>query len=222
MKTEALISPLKVSTRGGGLRQWGYSPRYLWRGTQRSGSSRGDRSSQILSGVCPSWKRLLSPHWVRMSTQSDLRRCEGRGSEVSVSPPTRLLRVLTCYYKQKLPYLQITLPLDLWQGLICREHATAFHMSGRHFLMSSTGMFMKGILMVPLDHSLMSFKAPWSDWTLQLRNSSVGLWAEAGDPQRTRLMGSGPAGICVLPHDKRHRHPDARMLGKDSRPREHL
>lgn len=78
------------------------------------------------------------------------------------------------------PYLQMTLPLDLmWQGLICREHATAFHMSGRHFRMSSTGMFMKGILMVPLDHSLMSFMAPWSDWTLQLRNSSVGLWAEA-------------------------------------------
>lgn len=73
----------------------------------------------------------------------------------------------------------MTLPLNLlWQGLICREHATAFHLSGRHFLMSSTGMFMNGILIVPLDHSLMSFMAPWSDWTLQLRNSSVGLRVE--------------------------------------------
>lgn len=81
------------------------------------------------------------------------------------------------------PYLHITLPLELWQGLTCREHATAFHMSGRQVLMSSTGTFMKGILMVPLDHSFMSFRAPWSDCTLQLRNSSVGLWAEAGAPR---------------------------------------
>lgn len=151
--------------------------------------------------------------------------------------------ITACYYKQKLPYLHMTLPLDLWQGLICREHATAFHMSGRHFLMSSTGMFMKGILMVPLDHSLMSFKAPWSDWTLQLRNSSVGLWAEAGVPQWTQLMcpsrdvcvpppaasglqlitGSLERSTCGSPHDKLHRPPDARMLRKDLKPkREHL
>lgn len=101
----------------------------------------------------------------------------------------------------------MTLPLDLWQGLICREHATAFHMSGRHLRMSSTGMFMKGILMVPLDHSLMSFKAPWSDWTLQLRNSSVGLWAEAGAPQLLRLCASpgstwAPAPPCFFREER--------------------
>lgn len=32
----------------------------------------GDSMSQSLSGVTPSWKRFLSPHWVKMSTQSDL------------------------------------------------------------------------------------------------------------------------------------------------------
>lgn len=87
--------------------------------------------------------------------------------------------VVSCHLQDGSTYLHMTLPLDLlWQGLICREQATAFHISGRHFLMSSTGMCMKGILIVPLDHSLMSFMAPWSDWTLQLRNSSVGLWTE--------------------------------------------
>lgn len=86
-------------------------------------------------------------------------------------------------------YSHMMLPLDfLWQGLICREQATAFHISGRHFLMSSTGMFMKGILMVPLDHSLMSFMAPWSDWTLQLLNSSVGLHTDRSYSGETHLF----------------------------------
>lgn len=73
-------------------------------------------------------------------------------------------------------YLQIMLPRDLlWQGLICSEHAMAFHISGRHFLISRTGMLMKGIFMLPFSHSFMSFMAPWSDWALQLLKSSVGL-----------------------------------------------
>lgn len=49
-----------------------YTLRYLRSGMQRSGSSMGDSISQSLSGVMPSWKRFLSPHWVKMSTQSDL------------------------------------------------------------------------------------------------------------------------------------------------------
>lgn len=50
-----------------------HSLRYVRSGMQRSGSSMGDSMSQSLSGVMPSWKRFLSPHWVKMSTQSDLR-----------------------------------------------------------------------------------------------------------------------------------------------------
>lgn len=73
-------------------------------------------------------------------------------------------------------YLQIILPRDfLWQGLICSEQATAFHISGWHFLMSRTGMLINGIFMLPFSHSFMSFMAPWSDWALQLLKSSVGL-----------------------------------------------
>lgn len=49
-----------------------HSLRYLRSGMQRSGSSIGDSISQSLSGVMPSWNRFLSPHWVKMSTQSDL------------------------------------------------------------------------------------------------------------------------------------------------------
>jgi hypothetical protein len=61
-------------------------------------------------------------------------------------------------------YLQIILPRDLlWHGLICREQATAFHISGWQVLMSRTGMLMKGILMLPFSHSFMSLMAPWSD-----------------------------------------------------------
>lgn len=61
-------------------------------------------------------------------------------------------------------YLQIMLPLDLlWQGLICSEQAIAFHISGWHFLISRTGIFINGILMLPFSHSFMSFMAPWSD-----------------------------------------------------------
>lgn len=49
------------------------SLRYLCRGMHLSGSSVGDRRSQIRSGVWPSGKREKSPQWVRMSTQSDLK-----------------------------------------------------------------------------------------------------------------------------------------------------
>lgn len=51
-----------------------HSLRYLCSGMQRSGSSVGDSRSQMRSGVCPSWKRFRSPHWLRISTQSDLHR----------------------------------------------------------------------------------------------------------------------------------------------------
>jgi hypothetical protein len=44
--------------------------------------------------------------------------------------------------------------------------------------MSRTGMLMKGILMLPFSHSFMSLMAPWSDWAVQLLNSSVGLKKE--------------------------------------------
>lgn len=50
---------------------------------------------------------------------------------------------------------------------------------------------MKGILIVPLDHSLMSFMAPWSDWMLQLRNSSVGLWTDTETQQEVNELFSG-------------------------------
>lgn len=64
----------------------GDSLRYLCRGMQRSGSSVGDSRSQMLSGVCPSWNLEWSPHWVRMSTQSDLGRKRGEGQS---QPPER-------------------------------------------------------------------------------------------------------------------------------------
>lgn len=61
-------------------------------------------------------------------------------------------------------YLQMMLPRDLpWQGLICREQATAFHISGWQVVTSRTGMLMKGIFMLPFSHSFMSLMAPWSD-----------------------------------------------------------
>lgn len=73
-------------------------------------------------------------------------------------------------------YLQIILPLDLlWQGLICSEQAIAFHISGWHLLISRTGIFINGILILPFSQSFMSFMAPWSDCELQLLKSSVGL-----------------------------------------------
>lgn len=82
-------------------------------------------------------------------------------------------------FMMKETYLQIILPRDLlWQGLICREQAIAFHISGWHFLMSRTGMLINGIFMLPFSHSFMSFMAPWSDWALQLLKSSVGLKRE--------------------------------------------
>lgn len=120
-----------------------------------------------------------------MSTQSDLRR--DRRSEGHVRPAGDAQQ----------PYLQMTLPLDVMlQGLICSEHATAFHVSGRHRRMSRTGTFMDGILMVPLDHSLKSLMAPWSDCMLQLRNSSVGLWGGDGGVLRLGHM-TGPRWGCL-------------------------
>lgn len=84
-------------------------------------------------------------------------------------------------FMMKETYLQIILPRDLlWQGLICREQAIAFHISGWHFLMSRTGMLINGIFMLPFSHSFMSFMAPWSDWALQLLKSSVGLKRKKG------------------------------------------
>ncbi|KAG7218529.1 hypothetical protein INR49_006595 [Caranx melampygus] len=111
--------------------------------------------------------------------------------------------------------------VDTVDGLICREQATAFHMSGRHFLMSSTGMFMNGILMVPLDHSLMSFMAPWSDWTLQLRNSSVGLRtrgrspesAETGTKENNETRLSAETGTSLLQTQEGQDHRWVRTTG---------
>lgn len=83
---------------------------------------------------------------------------------------------LNCFFFFHGTYLQIILPLDLlWQGLICSEQAIAFHISGWHLLISRTGIFINGILILPFSQSFMSFMAPWSDCELQLLKSSVGL-----------------------------------------------
>lgn len=49
-----------------------YLLRYVSKGMQFSRSSVGDRSSQILSAVWSSGNLFWSPHFLRISTQSDL------------------------------------------------------------------------------------------------------------------------------------------------------
>lgn len=49
-----------------------YLLRYVSKGIQFSRSSVGDRSSQILSAVWSSGNLFWSPHFLRISTQSDL------------------------------------------------------------------------------------------------------------------------------------------------------
>lgn len=130
----------------------------IWQEPGRAGLRQEDRVE--------SEKALL---WGRSTGKVENFLERGSAGDQGGSEPTRVTRTRTTY-------LQIMLPRDLlWQGLICSEQAIAFHTSGWHFLMSRTGMLMKGIFMLPFSHSFMSFMAPWSDWALQLLKSSVGL-----------------------------------------------
>lgn len=141
---------------------------------------RGDKDRQWATG---DGGKSISSRGGKSGKAFDLLGCWAKGNSGRENSNDRLWvkivegmnqnwRVVT----MKTTYLQIILPRDLlWQGLICRAQAIAFHISGWHFLMSRTGMLINGIFMLPFSHSFMSFMAPWSDWALQLLKSSVGL-----------------------------------------------